>query len=201
VSYLTYSLIVPVILLAGAGYLHIKNLDRIHVRIEKLAGGRVPKKDLYREITVAQGTNFTALANAALIMLAVALAYLYLLVPNNLSLSYMMRMPGWASSPIGFALFGAIIAILTAILILASDSLSENHRSLKLTELYSFYVIPKGEKKKIGLSIIFLAFSIFFSAWIGTIYPMHNNLLEGLSFALLLLAILLLVLPIWEGRK
>ncbi len=199
-SYLTYSLIIPAILLFGAAYLHINNIKNVHKRIEELKGGRVSKEKLYEEMTIAQGTNFTALAIATWIMLFVALVYFYFLIPTALPYSYMMEMPEWASHPAGFSLFGIIIAILAAVIICISDNLPENYRNLKLTELYSFYSIPKSMKRNIGLTLPLLAISIILSAWIGTLYPEHNSALAVSSYLLMVVSIGILVWPIWEGR-
>lgn len=197
---LTMSLIVPVLLLFGAGYLHINNLKRVHKRIEELKGGPVPKEDFYREMTVAQGSNFSALAMTAWIMLFVAIAYLYLLIPSDLPFSYMMQIPEWASHPLGFLIFGFIAAGVAIVVILISDNLPENHRDLKLTELYSFYSISKSMKRNICLTALFLGVSVVFSAYAGTIYPEHNSISEALSFILLIFSMVILVFPIWEGR-
>lgn len=201
--YLTYSLIIPVVLLLGAVFLHNTNLNGVHKRIEVLKGGigSVSKEDFYREITVAQGMNFTALAIAAWMMLFVAIAYFYLLIPTALPYSYMMLMPEWASHPLGFSLFGIIFALLAGGIICISDLLPESWRNLKLTELYSFYSIPKSMKRNIGLTIPLLAISIVFSAYMGTLYPENNNILIILSCLFIVVSICILVWPIWEGRK
>jgi hypothetical protein len=201
-TYLTLSLAIVILLLFGSGYLHLNNLKKSRQRIEVLMGKHIPKEDFYREMTVAQGSNFSALAMAAWIMLFVAIAYLYFLIPSELPFSYIRQMPGWASSPIGFFIFGIIVAGLAAIVIfLGLDTLPENHRDSKLTELYSFYAISKNMKRYIGLTIPVLGFSIIFSAWNGTIYPEHNPLLELLSFILLIVSMGILMWPILEGTK
>ena len=202
-NYLMLSLVVVILLLLGSWYMHLNNLNRVHKRIEALKGGEtVPKEDFYREMTVPQGSNFNALAMAAWLMLFVAIAYLYLLIPNALPYSYMRQMPDWASMPYGFLAFGLGVAGLAAVFIfLVLDRLRENHRNLKLTELYSFYSLSLGMKKYIGLTIPMLAVSVIFSAWVGTIYPQHSSWLETLSFIFLIVSTGILVWPIWEGRK
>jgi len=192
-------------ILAGTAVLHIKTLNKVHRRIEALEHKRVSKEDFYREMTIAQGSNFTALALAAWMMLFVAIAYLYLLVPTSLPYSY-MQIPVVASSLIGFFIFGIIVAALAAIAILALDKLlPEHYRGLKLTELYSFYTLSKNMKKFIGLTVPALSFSVLFSAFIGTTYPGRDPLAETLALAFLVVSLGVLVAPIykeaWEGQR
>ncbi len=202
---LTLIAVFLVAILAGAAGLHIKNLNAVHRRIEALEHCCVSKDAFYREMTIAQGSNFTALALVAWMMLFVAIAYLYLLVPTSLSYSY-MQIPVVASSFMGFFIFGAIIATVVATVILALDKLlPEHYRGFKLTELYSFYTLSKNTKKFIGLTVPALSISILFSAFVGTIYPGRDLLAETLALAFLVVSMVVLVAPIykeaWEGRR
>jgi len=202
---LTLIALILAVILAGAAGLHIKNLNRVHKRIEALEHCCVSRETLYREMTIAQGSNFTALALAAWMMLFVAIAYLYLLVPTSLPYSY-MQIPAVASSFMGFFIFGAFVAAVAATVILALDRLlPEHYRGLKLTELYSFYTLSKNAKKFIGLTVPALSFSVLFSAFIGTIYPGRDPLAEALALAFLAVSMGVLVTPIykeaWEGQR
>ncbi len=193
-----------VIVLAGTALLHNKNLCSAHRRIETLEHCCVSKEGFYREMTVAQGSNFTALALVAWMMLFVAIAYLYLLVPTSLPYSY-MQIPAIASSHMGFFIFGAIVAAVVAVVILGLDKLPNSYRNLKLTELYSFYTLSKNMKKIIGLTVPALSISVLFSAFIGTIYPERDLLAEVLALAFLVASMVVLVAPIykdaWEARR
>ncbi|MHB8118336.1 MAG: hypothetical protein ACYDHX_06395 [Methanothrix sp.] len=164
----------------------------------------VSKALFYKEMTVSQGSNFTALALAAWIMLFVAVAYLYLLVPTILPFSY-MSIAELASSTLGFAIFGILVASLAAAIILFLDKLPQDHRKFKLMELYSFYSISKTVKKMIGMTVIALCISVLLSAYIGTIYPNHSLPVEILSLMLLVGSTGILVMPIykeaWEARR
>jgi hypothetical protein len=201
------------LLLILAIVLHINNLNRVH----KLMAVLQHKKDdsrngfnggskalLYKEMTVSQGINFTALALASWIMLFVAVAYLYLLVPTILPYSY-MDIAELASHHLGFAIFGIMIAGLVAVIILFLDKLPQDHRELKLTELYSFYSLSKGMKRMIGMTVIALCISVLFSAYIGTIYPAHSLPAELFSLTFLLGSAGILVMPVykeaWEARR
>lgn len=159
---------------------------------------------LYTEMTVPQGINFTALALASWIMLFVAVAYLYLLVPTVLPFSY-MSIGELASNDLGFAVFGLIVAFLVAMIILIIDKLPEDHRELKLTELYSFYSISKRMKGLIGMTVIALCVSVLLSAYIGTIYPAHSLPAELFSLMIVLVSAAILVMPVykeaWEARR
>ena len=86
------------LLLILAIVLHINNLNRVHKLMAVLQHKKNDSRNgfkggskalLYKEMTVSQGINFTALALASWIMLFVAVAYLYLLVPTILPYSYM----------------------------------------------------------------------------------------------------------------
>ena len=187
-----------------AGALHIINLNRVHKLMGVLQNKTVSKSLLYKEMTVAQGSNFTALALTSWILLFVAIAFLYLLVPTFLPFSY-MDVADLASNPMGFSIFGLFIALLTVILILFADKLPEDFREFKLTELYSFYSISKATKKLIGLTMALLSLSIVLSAYLGTIYPDRSSAVESISLLLLIVSAALLVVPIykeaWEARR
>lgn len=174
-------------ILAGAVVLHIYNLWRIHRRVELLEHSRITKECFYNEVAIAQGSNFCALAFAAWLMMVVAIAYLYFLVPTIPATSY-MQIPDLASNPFGFAAYGLAIALAAAIVILGLDKLPESYREFKLTELYSFYSISKEAKRMIVLTIPALCISIICSAYIGTIYPEHDPLAESLALILLALS-------------
>ena len=188
-------LLVVVLLLVGP--MHILNLKRVHKRIEKLEHCCVSKEALYKEFTISLGSNFCALAFAAWIMLFVAIAYLYLLVPTVLPLSY-MQIPALASNPFGFAIFGVAIAVVISLLILGLDKLPEKYREFKLTEMYSFYTLSKSMKRLIVLAVPFLCASVLFSAYVGTIYPDRSPLTEFLSLVFLFVSVCFMVTPIYR---
>lgn len=194
------------LLLILAAVLHINNLNRVCKLMAALQHEKEGSKDyskggykalLYQEMTIPQGMNFTALALAAWIMLFVALAYLYLLVPTILPFSY-MDISDLASTSGGFFIFGILAACLVAGVILLLDKLPQDHRELKLTELYSFYSLSKSTKKMIAMTIIVLCISVLLSAYIGTIYPSYSLPVELLSLILLLGSAGILVMPIFK---
>ena len=189
--------ILLVILLAIAALLHIKNIYSVHRLMTLLQKKTVDRSHLYAEMTVSQGSNFTALAFASWIMLFVAIAYLYLLVPTYLPYSY-MQIASLASNQLGFAIMGIAMGLLAAAIILFLDKLPEDRRELRLTEIYSFYNISKTAKKLIALTLIALAASIVLSAYLGTIYPEEANAAKLGSLLLLLLSAGILVLPIYK---
>jgi hypothetical protein len=155
-------------------------------------------------MTVSQGSNFTALAFASWIMLFVAIAYLYLLVPTFLPFSY-MDIGELASNPMGFFIFGILVALLVVSVILFLNKLPEDRRDFRLTELYSFYAISKATKKMIGLTVIALCISVILSAYIGTIYPVKSIASQLISLILLIVSAAILMMPIykeaWEARR
>lgn len=192
-------------LLIFGGILHIINLRKVRKLMAILQEKKeVSKALLYKDMTVSQGSNFTALALSSWIMLFVAIAYLYLLVPTILPFSY-MDLAELSSSQLGFAIFGLITALLAAIIILFLDSLPEDFREIKLTELYSFYSVSKGIKRMIAMTLILLCISVILSAFLGTIYPSRSTYAELLSLMLLIVSTSVLVMPIyreaWEARR
>jgi len=189
------------ILLLGTYILHIIYLNQVYAKIVDLRRKSVAIEEFYENMTVSQGSNFTGLAISAWIMLFVAIAFFYLLIPGKLPFDYMDMMSNWASSQIGFLAFGLIASILAIAGILVLDMLPEKHRNLKLTELYSFYSVSKAMKQMIALTIPFFGLSIILSAYLGTIYPDQNIIAEMTSFALLFILTVVLVLPVWVGRK
>ena len=189
--------ILLVILLALAVLLHVKNIYSVHRLMTLLQKKTVDRSHLYAEMTVSQGSNFTALAFASWIMLFVAIAYLYLLVPTYLPYSY-MQIASLASNQLGFAIMGIAMGLLAAAIILFLDKLPEDRRELRLTEIYSFYNISKTAKKLIALTLIALAASIVLSAYLGTIYPEEANAAKLGSLLLLLLSAGILVMPIYK---
>jgi hypothetical protein len=177
--------------------LHIRNIYNVHRLMTILQGKTVTKSHLYAEMTVSQGTNFTALAFASWMMLFVAIAFLYLLVPTYLPFSY-MQIADLASSQMGFAVFGITVGLLAAAVILFLDKLPEDRRELKLTEMYSFYSISKSAKKIIALTLISLGASVVLSAYLGTIYPDQSESVKLISLFLLLISAGILVMPIYK---
>ncbi|MDQ1262070.1 MAG: hypothetical protein QG575_1251 [Euryarchaeota archaeon] len=189
--------IVLAIGLVLAGALHINNLNKVHKLMGVLQKKIVSKSHLYKEMTVAQGSNFTALALASWIMLFVAIAFLYLLVPTFFPFSY-MDIAELASNSMGFFIFGILIALLATIVILFLDKLPEDHRQFRVTELYSFYAISKVTKKMIGLTVIALCISVILSAYIGTIYPDKSITVQLISLILLIISAAVLTMPIYR---
>jgi hypothetical protein len=116
-----------------------------------------------------------------------------------------MKIAELASNPMGFAIFGFLVALVVAAIILFLDKLPEDIREFKLTELYSFYSISKATKKMIGLTVIALCISVFLSAYLGTIYPNHSIGFELISLLLLILSAAILVMPVykeaWGARR
>lgn len=180
-----------------AAILHMRNIYNVHGLMTKLQKKTVPKSHLYAEMTVSQGSNFTALAFASWIMLFVAISFFYLLVPTYLPFSY-IQIADLASSQMGFAIFGISIGLLAALIILFLDKLPNDRRELKLTEMYSFYSIPKSAKKIIALALISLAASVVLSAYLGTIYPDQSTSARLISLFLLLVSAFILVMPIYK---
>jgi hypothetical protein len=190
------------ILLLGAWYLHISYLKKVYAKIVELHKPKaVAVEKFYENMTVSQGSNFVGLAMDSWMMLFVAIAFFYLLIPGKMPFSYMNQMSDWASSRYGFLVFGIAATLLSALGILILDMLPENHRDLKLTELYSFYSVTKGMKQNIALTIPFLGISILLSAYAGTIYPEQNMIMEYISFAVLFASAVVLVWPVLVGRK
>jgi hypothetical protein len=188
-------LLVFILLLVGP--VHIFNLNRVRKRIGELEHCSVSKETLYKEFTISLGSNFCALAFAAWIMLFVAIAYLYMLVPTVLPFSY-MQIPALASNPLGFAIFGVAIAVVIAIIILGLDKLPEKYREFKLTEMYSFYTLSKSVKRMIVLAVPLLCVSVLLSAYVGTVYPDRSPLAELLSLLFLFVSVSFMVTPIYR---
>ncbi|MGV8174438.1 MAG: hypothetical protein ACP5OU_01905 [Methanothrix sp.] len=180
-----------------AAILHMRNIYNVHGLMTKLQKKTVPKSHLYAEMTVSQGSNFTALAFASWIMLFVAISFFYLLVPTYFPFSY-IQIADLASSQMGFAVFGISIGLLAALIILFLDKLPEDRRELRLTEMYSFYSISKSAKKIIALALISLAASVVLSAYLGTIYPDQLASVRLISLFLLLISAFILVMPIYK---
>ncbi|MDD1748948.1 MAG: hypothetical protein LUO89_03635 [Methanothrix sp.] len=191
------------ICLIFAGVLHIKNISNVHKLMKILQKKNVEKSHLYKEMTVSQGINFTALAFVSWIMLFVAIAFQYLLVPTVFPFSY-MEVSELASNPMGFFIFGILVALLVAVVIFLLDKLPDDRREFRLTELYSFYLISKDTKRIIGLTPIALYCSVFLSAYLGTIYPGQSIAAQLISLVLILASAGILVMPIykeaWEAR-
>lgn len=191
-----------IILLLSACFLHTSYLKSVYAKIGELSKPKAVAIDkFYENITVSQGSNFVGLAMASWMMLFVAIAYFYFLIPGKMPFCYMTQMSDWASSQYGFFVFGAVVALLAAAGILILDMLPENHRNLKLTELYSFYAVSNGMKRNIALTIPFLSISIMLSAYGGTIYPEQDTIMEYVSLAILFVSAVVLVWPVMVGRK
>ena len=185
------------LILILAAVLHLKNIYHVHNLLTRLQKKTVDRSLFYAELTVSQGSNFTALAFASWIMLFVAVAFLYLLVPTYLPISY-MQVASLASNQMGFAVLGIAAGLLAAMIILFLDKLPEDRRELRLTEIYSFYSLSKSIKKLIALTLLALAASIVLSAYLGTIYPAESDTARLGSLVLLLISAVILVMPIYK---
>jgi hypothetical protein len=204
VDLFAWSAVLLALVLVSTGLLHIYNVNRVHKKLMKIGHCQTTKEAFFKEMTVAQGSNFTALAFAGWVLIFVSIAYLYFLVPTILPYSY-MQVPALISSSMGFGIFGVVIALGAMAIILGLDMLPESCRLIKLTELYSFYTISKGTKRLIGMTVPALCASVVFSAYLGTVYPERSHLAEIFGFMLLAASLIVLVAPIykevWKGRR
>jgi hypothetical protein len=195
-SLFTLGTLLLISILILACILHIYNIRRIYIDLGNL-GCHAAKSSFYKEITVSQGSNFIGLTFASWILLSVAIAFLYLLVPTILPYSY-MQVAELASSSIGFLVLGILIFIMSGSTILLLDKLPENYRDFRFTELYSFYSISKRMKRIIGLTVLPLCVSVLLSAYLGTIYPELSISIELVSLTLVVISASIMVMPIFR---
>lgn len=180
--------------------LHVNNIRRVHRLMELLQHKNVSKENFYKEMTVPQGINFTALAFSSWIMLFVAAAFLFFLVPTILPYSF-MDVSDLASNPMGFFLFGLVVGAIVTLALFFLDKLPDDKREFRPTELYSFYSIPKETKRLFGPTIPVLWISVALSVYLGTIYPERSMLVQLVSLALLLASTVVLVMPVYKEAR
>jgi uncharacterized integral membrane protein len=188
-------LLVVGVLLAG-GPLHLWNLERIHRKITVLKGYQVTKDDLYKEISIPQGSNFSSLAMTAWMLLFVAIAFLYFLTPSVFAGFNYFQVPSLASNPLGFLILGVIVSGGIALIVVGLNRLPERYGAIKFADLYSFYQISKRTKTLIALTVLWLWLSICSSTYLGTIYPEQSDFMVEAAFVLLFGSLLVLISPI-----
>lgn len=185
---LTYGLALMAGLLVLSVILHFFNQDRVYRRVSSLSGTKITKDKMLEELSVSQGSNFTALAISAWSLFFVALAYFYFLTPAVFPDYNYFNVAALASSPVGFAVFGLLVMIFG---ILAAAA---------LVRFYSYYEISGGAKKGIMSTFLLLWLSLICSAYLGTLYPGGTSILATAgAFIALIISLLMLLSPIYLG--
>ena len=63
-----WSAVLLALVLVSTGLLHIYNVNRVHKKLMKIGHCQTTKEAFFKEMTVAQGSNFTALAFAGWVL-------------------------------------------------------------------------------------------------------------------------------------
>ncbi|MHC1631302.1 MAG: hypothetical protein ACXQT4_03265 [Methanotrichaceae archaeon] len=183
-----------ILLLALGIVLHKWNMMRIYKNIMSTRkttstsgndNGQISKEDLYNELFTRQGSNFSAAAVSAWMLLFVAFACYYFLTPGIFQKYNYFGVANLASSPVGFFVFGVLVILLTCIV------------AVWLPKLYSYYEISKNMKIAIMLTVPVLMASVVLSAYQGTIYPHNDSGLMAIAFVALFGSQIALFLPIF----
>jgi len=185
---LIYGLALMAGLLVISVLLHVFNLERIYRRVSSLSGGQISKDKMLSELSVSQGSNFTAMAISAWSLFFAALAYLYFLTPALFQDYNYFKVASLASSPIGFFIFG-ILAIAIGTIVATAFS-----------RFYSYYEISGKVKRSIMATFLLLGLSLVSSAYLGTLYPGGTSVLAtAVAFLSLFASLLMLLSPIYLG--
>lgn len=197
-SLMSISAAVIFIMAVTASAFHSLNMKRIYRKVSKLEGKGITNEKLYKELSVPQGANFSAVATSAWVLSLVAFVYLYFFTPLVFPSVNYFQVPKMASSPIGFATIAFLISVLMAAVVIGTDKLPESGRCYRFLEIYNFYVIDKKVKRLFVLTIPALWTSIWCSAYLGTRYPEGSIYVSLAAFALLFASMVVLTSPIYK---
>ena len=191
------ALLVLMGLAVAAAILHRKNLDDTYKMMELFApspGNNMKykndrKKNFQNTMFIPQGSNFNTLAVSAWLLLFVATFYSFLLTPQFLDEWTFLKDPSFASSSIGFMLFGILALVAGCVSVVAFN----------MPHVYSFYSISKKVKGFIMATWTFLWAPILIPAYLATLYPYPDNklILIDIGFVILIFSEFILLVPIY----
>lgn len=170
--------------------LHRMNFERIYRRLSELSSG-ISRDELYKKIAIDHGANFSAMIFSSWV--AFFVAFMYYLLPKMMP--WLLRSGFPIASSYGLSFFAVIVAFLASILLQASRSFPI---WLRLSEIYRMYPISRNEKSLCAATVLVLAGSAVLSIYNFVNYPFVNRALEAASWLLLLAALILLFLPVFN---
>ncbi|HWQ20131.1 MAG TPA: hypothetical protein VN455_10175 [Methanotrichaceae archaeon] len=183
-----YGLVLMVGLLVISVLLHHFNLARVYRRVSSLSGGQTSKDKMLEELSISQGSNFTAIAVSAWSLFFVALAYFYFLTPAIFQDYNYFKVAALASSPIGFFIFG-LLAMVVGVIV-----------AVVFARFYSYYEISGKIKRGIMATFLLLGLSLVCSAYLGTLYPGGTSILAtAVAFISIFASLLMLLSPVYLG--
>jgi len=176
-----------ILLLALGAALHRLNMERTYRKVAATTnGGEISVEELREEMFTRQGSNFNAAAITAWMLLFAAFAYFYFLTPEIFPRHNYYQAPTLSSGPLGFAIFGLVMLLLTLV---AAAFIPK--------ELYGYYELSRKTKVAIMLTLPLLAISIVLSVQQGTVYPQVEYVSRILAFLALFASELMLLWPIY----
>lgn len=181
---------IPILLLFLGLWMHRKNFERIYRRLSKLSSA-VSRDELYKEISVDHGANFSAMALAS--WAAFIVAFVYGLLPSMIP--WLLRLGFPIASWYGLAFF-AIIAVFLASIVLLLLRGRTVPVWLRLSEIYSMYPLSRNEKLLCAGMVLVLAASAALSVYNYVSYPFVSGAVDAISLLLLLMALIVLLFPV-----
>lgn len=184
---------VPLLILLVAvmviGYLfHAFYLSRIARHVNSTTEERFSRKDLINALRISQGSNFNTVMIFSWCLFIVALVFLYFLTPTVFPQWNFFKFTQVASDSFGLAVFGGVVIIFIGIFV-----------SIRVPRAYSSYLIPYNLKELNLLTPLVLIGSIMSSVHLATIYPGKSSESWIISYAAILLSLILLLSPIIKG--
>lgn len=171
--------------------MHKIYLKRIYSHVSKTVDGDFNMEDLLTHLRLPQGSNFNTIMLASWMLLFVGAAYLFFQTPSIFQdVNYFRKATSIASAWYGVIIFGWGVMIPAFFL------------SIGLTEIYRYYIIhPKVKKMMAFLAPILLTSSILISIYLGTIYPMTDQMIWFCGYFALMAPLILLLSPVFLGVK
>lgn len=184
---------VPLLILLVAimviGYLfHAFYLSRITRHVNRTTDERFSRKDLINALRISQGSNFNTVMIFSWCLFIVAFAFLYFLTPTVFPQWNFFEFTQVASGSFGLAIFGGVLIMFIGIFV-----------SVLVPRAYSSYLIPHNLKELNLLTPLVLIGSIMGSVHLATIYPGKSSEYWIISYAAILLSLILLLSPIIKG--
>lgn len=169
---------------------HRMNFERVYRRLSELSSG-VSRDKLYELLSVDHGANFSAMVFSSWVAFFVAFMY-YILPPL---IPWLLRSGFPIASNYGLVLFAVIVASLASFLLWASRSFPV---WLRLSEIYRIYPLSRNEMSLCAATVFVLVVSAGLSFCNFVNYPFVNRTLETAAWLLLLVALILLFIPVFN---
>jgi hypothetical protein len=168
---------------------HTHYFVRVSDHVKKTSSTRTfQMKELMAALYIHQGPNFNTLMIISWCLFLAAAAFIFFMTPNDILGTWSYFNTQAASDSFGLAYFGIAVMIVPGIIAV-----------VLIPKAYGYYRIPRRLKQFVMLAPILLLISISGSVYLGTIYPLTNQLYFFLAYVSLLISLAIMLAPIANG--